>query len=96
MSAQCRHCRRQVKRVNWADGGKWTHEDSTVGRWCRTTAAAPDIDPPNAVDPATLNPPAKPYELQQGGYWDYATATDVYGNGKTWVPFKRHGVSDNG
>lgn len=29
------------------------------------------------------------YEKQQGGYWDYASAVDVYGNGKTWVSVAR-------
>lgn len=29
-----------------------------------------------------------PYERQQGGYWDHSTCTDVYGNGKTWVPVR--------
>jgi hypothetical protein len=26
-----------------------------------------------------------PHEKQQGGWWDYSTATDVFGNGKTFV-----------
>ncbi len=28
----------------------------------------------------------RPYERQQGGYWEYGHGEDVYGNGKVWVP----------
>lgn len=28
----------------------------------------------------------RPYERQQGGYWEYGPDTDLYGNGKTWRP----------
>jgi len=28
----------------------------------------------------------KPFEREQGGFWDYSTVTDVHGNGKTWIP----------
>ena len=32
----------------------------------------------------------KPYEQQQGGYWEYGLDCDVYGNGKRWVPVTPH------
>lgn len=28
----------------------------------------------------------RPYERQQGGYWEYGHGEDVYGNGREWVP----------
>lgn len=28
----------------------------------------------------------RPYERQQGGYWEYGHGEDVYGNGRQWVP----------
>lgn len=37
----CKHCGRPIKSVNWYDGPGWTHEDETIGRWCRITAASP-------------------------------------------------------
>lgn len=37
-----------------------------------------------------------PYERQQGGYWDYGTCTDVYGNGKTWVPVRNPAMAMDG
>lgn len=52
-----------------------------------TPAAVRWVSAEPLLGPIDLGPAAlRPYERQQGGYWDYATATDVYGNGKSWVP----------
>ena len=39
------------------------------------------------LGPVDLGPAAlRPYERQQGGFWEYGHGEDVYGNGKKWVP----------
>ena len=52
-----------------------------------TPAAVRWISAEPLLGPVNLKSAAlRPYERQQGGYWEYGHGEDVYGNGKIWVP----------
>jgi protein gp37 len=64
---------------------KWA--DIRIPALLDTPAAVRFISAEPLLGPVDLKSAAlRPYERQQGGFWEYGHGEDDYGNGKVWVP----------